>query len=304
MPRKNTNLVDSIRARLLNLARERREDYQVTLRNFFYERLLYRLSKSPLKDRFVLKGAMLFRLWADQPYRATMDLDLLSRGDNSPESVKKDIAVICATKVEADGVEFDGTDVTAEPIRAEDEYSGIRATFPASLGSIRERLQVDIGFGDALWPRPKQVKYPAMLDLPAATVTAYRPETVIAEKLEAMITLALKNSRIKDYFDIHYLLRHERFEGKELAEAVRRTLGRRKTAISDGIPVALSDDYWKPSSRQAHVQAFAKRARLDTDLSSARKLAAELRKFLMPVLTAVRRAEAFDRIWIPPGPWR
>lgn len=304
MKRASSNLADSVRARLLKLARERGEDYQVTLRNYFFERFLYRLTQSQLKDRFVLKGAMLFRLWADQPYRATMDLDLLSRGENSPESVKKDIAAICATAVEPDGVEFGGTDITAERIRAEEEYSGIRATFPAALGSIRERLQVDVGFGDALWPRPEPMDYPAMLDLPTAAIAAYRPETVIAEKLEAMITLALKNSRLKDYFDIHYLLHHEAFEGKELAEAVRRTFERRKAAIPEGIPVALADDYWEAPARQAHVRAFARRARLDVDVPAARKLADDLRAFLMPVLDAVRQAEAFEKSWVPPGPWR
>ena len=298
------NLPESIRARLLNLARARGEDYQVTLRNFFFERFLYRLSRSPFKARFVLKGAMLFRLWADQPYRATMDLDLLSRGDNTPASVRKDIATICATKVESDGVEFDGTDVTAEPIRTEDEYAGIRATFPATLGTIRERLQVDVGFGDALWPKPAQVAYPGMLDLPTGRISAYRPETVIAEKLEAMITLALKNSRIKDYFDIHYLAHHEHFDGPVLAESIRRTFERRKTPIPDGIPVALSDEYWAAPARDAHVKAFARRARLEVDIASARKLAGALREFLLPVLDAARSGHAFAKKWRPPGPWR
>ncbi len=140
----------SVRARLLNLARDRGEDFQITLRNYLFERFLYRLSRSELRERFVLKGAMLLRLWADQPYRATVDLDLLSRGNPDPDSVARDIAAICRTGVPDDAVVFDASTISVEPIRAQEEYPGVRAMFDARLGTIRERLQVDIGFGDAL----------------------------------------------------------------------------------------------------------------------------------------------------------
>ena len=144
----------SVRARLLNLARARGEDFQLTLRNYLFERFLYRLSCSPLRERFVLKGAMLLRLWAEQPYRATVDLDLLSRGSSEPAVVARDIAAICATEVPDDAVVFDVATMSLEPIRADEEYAGVRVMFDARLGTIRERLQIDIGFGDcAIRPR-------------------------------------------------------------------------------------------------------------------------------------------------------
>jgi hypothetical protein len=124
----------SVRARLLNLARDRGEDFQITLRNYLFERFLYRLSRSELRERFVLKGAMLLRLWADQPYRATVDLDLLSRGNPDPDSVARDIAAICRTGVPDDAVVFDASTISVEPIRAQEEYSGVRAMFGARLG--------------------------------------------------------------------------------------------------------------------------------------------------------------------------
>lgn len=302
--KKPADLGKSVHARLLNLARERREEFQITLRSYFFERFLYRLSHSQLRDQFVLKGAMVFRLWADQPYRATMDLDFLSRGDSAPASVKKDIAAICATKVPEDGVLFDTTGITAEAIRAEEEYSGIRTTFIGKLSTIREPLQIDIGFGDAVWPKPRQVQYPGLLDLPAPKIAAYQPETVIAEKLEAIVILAIRNSRIKDYFDIHYLATHEPFEGVKLAEAIRRTFERRKTPIPEDLPVGLEDAYWREPERSAHVRAFARRARINADVASARALGKQVREFLWPVLDAIGKGEKFEKRWQPDGPWK
>jgi hypothetical protein len=135
----------SVRARLLNLARGRGEDFQLTLRNYLFERFLYRLSCSPLRERFVLKGAMLLRLWAEQPYRATVDLDVLSRGSSEPAIVARDIAAICTTEVPDDAVAFDVATISLEPIRADEEYAGVRVMFDARLDTIRERLQIDVG---------------------------------------------------------------------------------------------------------------------------------------------------------------
>jgi len=185
-----------------------------------------------LRERFVLKGAMLLRLWADQPYRATVDLDLISRGNPDPDSVARDIAAICRTDVPDDAVVFAASTISVEPIRAQEEYSGVRAMFDARLGTIRERLQVDIGFGDALWPHAEEMAYPVALGDPSPLIRVYSPETVIAEKLEAIVSLGIRNSRIKDFFDIDYLARSGRFDRAVLLEAVCRTFTRRGTPIA------------------------------------------------------------------------
>lgn len=293
--KKPTDLAASVRARLLNLARERREDFQITLRNYLFERFLYRLSVTDLRERFVLKGAMLLRLWADQPYRATVDLDLLSRGNNDPESVAGDIALICNVDVSDDAVIFDARSIAVEPIRAEEEYSGVRAMFDARLGTIRERLQVDIGFGDALWPHAETVTYPVTLGHASPVLRAYRPETVIAEKLEAIVALGIRNSRIKDFFDIDYLARSENFDLPTLTEAVRRTFERRRTEIPVETPVGLTDEFWSQPGRDAQVRAFARRGRLplaadnsDVALQLGRRVAA----FTLPLLQAAARGTA------------
>ncbi|OGI38683.1 MAG: hypothetical protein A2140_10590 [Candidatus Muproteobacteria bacterium RBG_16_62_13] len=305
MTRKSpANLAESVRQRLLNHARRKGEDFQVTLNNYFLERFLYRLSRSAVHTRFVLKGAMLLRLWAEHPYRATLDLDLLRLGGSDREAVAADIRAICATAVEPDGVEFDARDLTLEPIREEQEYAGLRSGFTAKLGNAQIRLQVDIGVGDAVWPAPQEQAYPAMLEFPAPHVLTYSREAVVAEKFEAMVVLGARNSRIKDFFDIHYLATHFTFDGAELAEAIRRTFDRRKTPLPQEVPVGLTDEYWQQAGRDAQLRAFARRARMDAASQKVSGIAPTLRKFLLPPWEALRNNEPFTQDWTAGGPWR
>lgn len=183
------NLAASVAARLLHRARDTGDDYQTLLTSYCLERFLYRLGASHVRDRFVLKGAMLLRLWSDQPYRATRDLDLLRRGDGSFEAIRDDLRMIANTSVQADAVDFDGDRIGIEVVRAEDEYAGTRATLPARCGNARLTLQIDMGLGDVVWPAPHDCKYPTLLDFPAPDVLAYPREAVVAEKLEAMVVL-------------------------------------------------------------------------------------------------------------------
>lgn len=200
------NVAASKRDRLALHAKSRGDAFDLVVRHFFFERFLYRLSISPAADRFVLKGAMLFQLWADQPYRATADLDLLRKGPPDDAGLADDMRLILNQHVDPqDGVDFDVGSLHLEPIRTEDEYAGRRTRFMARLGTTRDRLQVDIGTGDTVWPAPRRIVYPVLLDDATPRVFAYSRETVIAEKAEAMVTLGIRNSRIKDFFDIHYL---------------------------------------------------------------------------------------------------
>jgi hypothetical protein len=164
--------------------------------------------------------------------------------------------------------------------------SGVRVVFDARLGTIRERLQVDIGFGDAVWPPAEELEYPAALGDPAPLIRAYRPETVIAEKLEAIVSLGIRNSRIKDFFDIDYLARTERFDRAALVEAVRRTFQRRGTPIPAEPPIGLTPEFWTQPGRDAQVSAFARRARLATTSDSARELGERVAEFALPILRA------------------
>jgi hypothetical protein len=304
MTGKKSDLPASVAARLLNRAKQAGDDYQTLLASYCLERFLYRLGASSVRNRFVLKGAMLLRLWSDQPYRATCDLDLLRRGDASFEAIRDDIRTICVTPVEPDAVVFDADAVRIEAIRAEDEYAGTRAILPSRCGTARLRLQIDMGVGDSVWPAPRPCTYPVLLDFPAPEVLAYPREAVVAEKLEAMVVLGDRNSRIKDFFDLHHLASRFEFDRVTLVESVRRTFAKRRTPIPADDPVGLTPAFWENPSRPAQVRAFARRAGLAIPAAPADEFVGLLGAFLLPVINDLRGGEVREGTWTPGGPWQ
>ena len=144
------NLAASVRQRLLTLAKARQDDFQYVLTQYALERLLYRLSRSGFAESFVLKGALLFTLWVDEPHRRTRDLDLLGTGEPSPERLVLLFQELCTLDVDADGLTFDADSVVAKPIREENIHGGVRVTLRAFLEKARIPLQIDVGFGDAM----------------------------------------------------------------------------------------------------------------------------------------------------------
>lgn len=188
------------RVRLLRLAKERGDDFQLVLLRFVHERLLYRLASSSHAESFVLKGATLFTVWTGHPHRATRDLDLLGFGDATEAQLRTVFEEIAATPSPDDGVTFDPATIETSPIRGEEEYGGVRVHLEARVSTARIRLQVDIGFGDVITPAASVLEFPALLDFPAPRLRAYPRETVVAEKLEAMVKLGLANSRPVERF--------------------------------------------------------------------------------------------------------
>jgi hypothetical protein len=199
---------------------------------------------------------------------------------------------------------FDAAAIRIEAIRAEDEYAGTRATLSARCGSARLSMQIDMGHGDSVWPAPRSCVYPALLDFPPPRVLAYPREAVVAEKLEAMVVLGDRNSRIKDFFDIHYLASRFEFDRATLAEAIRRTFERRRTPIPAKEPIGLTPAYWENPSRPAQVRAFARRAGLTLAGDPGAEFARVLGAFLSPVLDDLRRDARREGTWPPGGPWR
>jgi len=213
----------SIRQRLLNLARERKEDFGLVLTKYGLGRALYRIAQSKHREAFVLKGALLFELWTEQRYRPTRDADFLARGENRPERFVALFKEICETDVEDDGLHFDAGSVTAERITEDADYEGVRVKFVGYLENARIPIQIDLGFGDVITPAPIETEIPSLLDLPKAKLLTYPRESVVAEKFEAMISLGLANSRMKDFYDIGSLSRDFPFEGASLSEAIKNT---------------------------------------------------------------------------------
>ena len=295
-------LSHSVKQRLLNLSATRGETFNALLVRYGIERLLYRLTKSPHADAFVLKGAMLFALWADKPHRPTKDLDLLGYGSPSVDQLQRVFREICVTAVEPDGLAFEPTSVTAQTIREDSVYDGIRLHILAMLGKARIPLQVDVGFGDSITPEPRILAFGPLLDLPPPVLRTYPPETVIAEKLEAMLVLGLSNSRMKDYFDLWTLSRTMSFDGPVLAHAVGQTIRRRQTDLPEGTPIGLSVSFGADAMKQAQWSAFLRKMGVEgaVDLPS---VAAHLHGFLLPIIDAVRTGKRAAGRWPIGGPW-
>ena len=297
MPRELRNIGASVRARLLDRARTERSDFQILLTRYALERLLYRLSISPHRDRFILKGAMLFVTWVADPFRPTRDLDLLGSGDNTAEAIAETFRAICAHAVADDGVIFDVAALEAAPIREEAEYGGVRVRTTATIDGARIPIQVDIGFGDAVTPAPVEIDYPTLLDAPAPQLRAYPVETVVAEKFEAMVTLGMANSRLKDFYDLWLIAQTFKFGRSTLSDAVQRTFERRGTALPADIPVGLTDEF--AAARAVQWRAFLTRERMAAAPDGFTTVIADLHGFLMPLLVGSNA----DLVWPTGGPW-
>jgi predicted nucleotidyltransferase component of viral defense system len=255
MARSPTNIAASVRARLLNLARQANQPFDVLLTRFIHERLLYRLSRSPHADRFVLKGAMLLNTWLPETARGTRDLDLLGFGDASEQRILRIFREVLAIAGD-DGVAFDLDALQVGLIREALEHGGVRLRGTASLSGARIAVVVDIGFGDSVEPGLETIDYPALLDFPAPRLRAYAPETVIAEKFQAMVALGRANSRMKDFYDIWILTRTFDFATDRLPRAIAATFARRQTAIPTDRPDALTLDFAEDPLKQRQWAAF------------------------------------------------
>ena len=278
------NLAASIRDRLLNKARAEKLDYNLLLTRYALERMIYRLSISAERDRFLLKGALLFDLWFDVPHRPTHDADFLGFGSAEIPQVEAVFRDICRIEVD-DGIVFDPDSVEAAEIRKEANYAGIRVTLLGMLDKARCPVQADIGFGDAVVPGPDEVDYPVLLaEMPAPHLRVYPRYTVVAEKLEALTSLGMLNSRMKDYFDLWVLMRYSEFDMQILIRAVAATFDRRQTRVPNGVPVGLSEEFANDPLKKKQWNAFLRKNSIAPKPLS--EVVTDLRDFLMPVLAS------------------
>jgi Nucleotidyl transferase AbiEii toxin, Type IV TA system len=290
-----TNLSASVLARLLNLAKHRGDDYNLLLNRYALERLLCRVAASAHADRFLLKGALLFSLWYDEPHRPTRDADLLGSGLNDAVSLIATFREIAGIDMD-DGIAFDPSSVRADPIREDNRYGGLRVRLNARIGNVRCALQVDVGFGDAVTPAPQSVVFPVLLDgLPAPRLHAYPVYAVIAEKYHAMVILGLANTRMKDFYDLAFIAQRSELDGATLAKAIAATFSRRNTPLPARAPVALTAEFGEDSAKQRQWQAFLRKSRLPaTELPSAVTL---LYSLLWPATQVAASASSATASW-------
>lgn len=292
---------ESIRRRLRNELRARGEDAALGLQRYAIERFLYRLGRSRHRERYVLKGATLFTIWGTA-YRPTRDIDFTGYGSSDPEEVLATIREICTTPDDVEQVVFDTDTSTAEPIRDGSEYKGLRIRIRARLGESDIPIQVDIGFGNAIVPGPEEIEYRTILGDPPPRILAYPPESVVAEKLHAMVILGERNSRYKDFYDIHALAQGFRFERTTLVSAARATFERRGTSIQANTPAALTRAFYSSESRAQRWRAYVTSNLLHGVSADFDAVGDVVIGFLRPLWEDLGAGRAGD--WSPGGPWR
>lgn len=278
-PKKLRDVGASVRARLLTLARQKGQSFELLLTRYAVERLLHRLSLSTHCNRFVLKGAMLMTTWFDDPHRPTRDVDFLGYGDPEPQAMLATFREICAIDVD-DGITFDLDALRVELIREALDYGGLRLRTTGQLAGARIPVIIDIGFGDAIEPGTEEIDLPVLLDLPKPRLRAYARETVIAEKFHAMVMLGLANSRMKDFYDVWILSRSYNFDKERLSRAIAATFERRGTAVPFDEPEALTQTFATDAGKKGQWAAFARD--LAVDLPAFDVVVMDLAGFLMP----------------------
>jgi hypothetical protein len=283
----SAGLAASIQARLLNRAKSRGEDFNLILTRYALERFLYRLSLVPAREAYWLKGAMLFDLWFDMPHRPTRDADFLGFGPIDMDALADTIREICAVAVD-DGMVFDPGSIAIEEIREDARYGGLRVRLRGRLGNARCTVQLDVGYGDAVTPGPEEAVYPTLLeDQPPPRLRVYPRAAVVAEKLEAIVSLGMANSRMKDFFDLRALAHEGALDARQLGDAIAATFQRRGTVIPVETPLGLSDEFARDAAKRAQWKAFLGKNRLDAP--TLEEVIEEVRRFVVEALALARQ---------------
>lgn len=294
------NLAASVHQRLLNRARNDKRPFNELLQYYAMERFLYRLSKSRHAECFILKGALMLRVWQIADLRPTMDIDMLGKTSNETPLIIEQIHNIMTQDVTPDGIVFAPESIQSERITENADYEGIRVRFAGTLGKARIAMQVDIGFGDIIYPEPEESELPTILDSPTPKLLCYSRESVIAEKFEAMVKLGRLNSRMKDFYDIWVLSRQFDFDGMRLAEAIRLTFEQRETVLPSKVE-AFENDFI--DEKQVQWLAFWKRLQQDHVPESFRDIVSTVDEFLTPLVIGLSQDNLKPISWNASGPW-
>ncbi len=287
-PTDRDRLQASLRQRLLDLAHRDGADFQTILTRYGLERFLFRLGHSRHRDAFLLKGAFLYHAWLEDVARPTRDLDLLGYGSPDIGRIEAVVAEIAGIVFVEDGLEFPAATIRGEAIRDASLYDGIRIRLVAQLGRTRIPLQLDVGFGDAAGSDAADLDYPTLLGHEPPHVRAYRPQYVVAEKLEALVALGFVNSRLKDYYDLWRILMNMDISDEDLLTAIQATFSRRQTSIPRKVPSALTDDFAHDQQKVVQWEAFLGRSGLAVGGATLSLVVRELRDRLVPLLTLAR----------------
>ncbi len=287
MKKEIKNVAASVRARLINIADQSKRDYNAILRLYFQERFLYRVSISSYKQKLILKGALLLMLKDINSFRPTKDIDFLGKEfTNKMDECINIIKEIAAINYN-DGVEFCVNNISAEKIKEEEEYEGIRIHLPYKMDTIKGYFSIDIGFGDKIVKGPYEIDYPVMLDFPSPNILVYSMESVVAEKFEAIVKLNFVSSRMKDFFDLIFIAERTAFNKETLIEAIKTTFKHRGTNIEDRT-VIYENNFKTNTQKQVQWSAFIERNKLNTE-SNFSEVVAKIYSFIEPLFNSDKK---------------
>jgi len=296
MEREVKNKAASIKARLMNIARAEKIDFDFLLLRYFQERFLYRLAISEFSDRFVLKGGLLLICLKMPRSRPTTDIDFLAEEvKNDPAELEHIFGSIAEIPCD-DGVKFIPSSVISERIKEDADYEGIRIKIDAILGQARKKLQMDIGFGDVIIPQAMQIEFPTLLEGNSPRVRVYSIESIISEKFEAMVKLAMVNSRLKDFYDIYTLSISHNFQSDSLKKAIESTFQRRKTSIPDNALVFRSE-FHRDEERQKQWIAFLRKLRIQDVNQEFNEIMDRITVFLRPIVCSIKDKTRKNKTW-------
>jgi predicted nucleotidyltransferase component of viral defense system len=295
-----TNMAASVKARLNNRAKELGKPAEYMYLHYGIERFLYRLSQSQYADNLILKGGLAFLTFDASFPRPTRDIDFLSSEDKDIRAFEATIREICQVPVDRyDGLTFDLRSIKAETIQEQNTYEGIRVRFAAYLERSNLPLQIDFGFGDAVYPAPEIQSYPVLLDdQPVPRVYTYPPETILAEKIHTIIKFDTLNSRLKDFYDIWYLSETRDIDGSTMCKAIEETFARRKTAVPDGFRGGFFEEF--ASLNASQWPAFQKRHQIGEKLPV---ILDRIQAFATPLLKAIASGHPFGNQWMAGKGW-
>lgn len=298
------NIQASVRAQLKNKTKESNCSFSEILQYYAIERFLYRLGCSEYADKFILKGALMFTVWQVPERRTTLDIDFATHFDNKIASIERVIKNVCKLPVVPDGLIYDVETIKGYKIKEDAQYEGVRIKFRAFLERTRITMQIDVGFGDIIYPKAKLINYPVILNFPEPHLKVYSAESVISEKFEAMVKFSLLNSRMKDYYDIWLMMRKFDFKGSKLVEALKRTFQHRKTSLPQGKPLFAEEIYDDRSDRQTLWKAFLRKGEIKNAPEKLGTTAREIEKFLIKPLKAIQKDQDFNEEWKAGKSWK
>ena len=296
----------SIRARLYNKSKQSGVEFQLLLARYACERFLYRLGMSPVRDRCVLKGATLLAVWMEEPYRGTRDVDLLALGSNDETSVREIMTAICKVACPEDGLIFDLDSLRVSSIRPGQPYQGQRVKLVCHLGQARIPTQIDFGFGDVVTPSPQEAEMRTLIEgMPAPSLRVYPLVTSIAEKLDAMVRLGQRNSRMKDFHDVWAISESFAFDGAELREAIGNCFERRGTAWTSHTPAALTPAFYSDPGHDNLWEHYRReKAFLLPPPEAFTVIGERVLEFFAPILESIFADTRFEWHWPASGPWQ